>query len=215
MHQRQRDELNEHLKQLALAAQQHHVLTQGRQLALSRLIHDILRSGKLCRPYQGRFPGVYQDIYDEALQDLLLHICQHIDKYNPERGEVLAWCNTLLERRFFKEAIPKVIDKQGIKKMSLSDLENLVSVEESPPDFSEILRQYIESDPENLFRNNYISKQPKANFQALVKRRLMGQTWKEIAAEFNLEISTVSSFYYRCLTKFGEQLKECCNEHVV
>lgn len=214
MNQKEREELDEQLKQLALVAQQYPVLAQERQLALSQLINLILQSGILRRPYQGQFSGSYQDIYEEALQDLLLFICQHIEKYNPERGGVSAWCNFLLERRFFKEAIPKILDKQGMQKMSLFELDNLALPEEQPV-LTEILRECIESDPENLFKNNCISKQPKANFQVLAIQRLMGLSWKEIAAEFELEISTVSSFYYRSLDKFAGKLKEYCSERVV
>jgi DNA-directed RNA polymerase specialized sigma24 family protein len=204
-----KDELDEQLKQLALVAQQHPPLTSKRQLALTKLVNGILQSGRLCHPHRGQFLHCYEDIYDEALQELLLYICQNIDKYNPERGSVMAWCNVLLERRFFKEAIPKIIDKQSIKKMTLADLDNLASPEE-PPVLTEIVRKCIESDPEELFKKEHIENYPAANFQALALRRVLGKSWKEIAAEFDMKIPTVSSFYYRCLNKFSDKLKAYC-----
>jgi hypothetical protein len=71
------DELDEQLRQLALVAPQHPPLTQGRQLALRKLVNGILKSGGLGRPQSGQFSGAYQDIYDEALQELLLYICEN------------------------------------------------------------------------------------------------------------------------------------------
>lgn len=207
-------ELDEHLKQLAALAQYHPPLTQGRQLALTKLVNGIVQSGRLYHPQKSLFSAdVYQDIYDEALQELLLYICQNIDKYQPERGCVMAWVNVLLERRFFKEAIPKILNKQGIEIMTITNLNNLPSPE-SPPVLSEILREYIEIDPENLFQDEHIENRPEVNFQALAKRRIEGKSWKEIATEFAMKIPTISSFYYRCVNKFSFKLKEYCSNYV-
>jgi DNA-directed RNA polymerase specialized sigma24 family protein len=203
------DRLDEQLKQLAICAQQHPPLTQGRQLALRQMVNGILQSGRLCRPHRGQFYGVYEEIYDEAFQELLLYICQNIDKYNPERGSVMAWVNVLFERRFFKEAIPRILDKQEVKKMTLSDLDEIASPE-STPSLTEIIKQCIELDSENFFKNEHIENHPQANFQALAKRRLLGKSWKEISAEFEIKISTVSRFYDRCLNKYSAKIKEYC-----
>lgn len=205
------EELDEQLKQLATLAQQYPSRTRKRQLALTQLVQVILKSGRLCRPHRGQFLHRYEEIYEEAQQELLFYVCQHIDKYNPERGSVMAWCNVLLERRFFKEAIPKVMDKQGMQRITLSDLDNLATPEE-PPVLTELLKECLESDSENLFKTEHVEDNPVANFQALALRRILGKSWKEIAAEFDTKIPTVSSFYYRCLNKFSEKLKEYCVE---
>jgi DNA-directed RNA polymerase specialized sigma24 family protein len=204
-------QLDQQLKQLAIAAQQQPPLTQRRQLTLRQLVNGILTSGRLCRPQSGQFAGVYEDIYDEAVQELLLYICQNIDKYNPERGEVMAWVNVLLERRFFKEAIPKILDKKDIQRMTISDLDEL-----APPEFNpcltEIIKQCIELDSENIFKKEHIENHPGANFQALARQRLLGRSWKDISAEFGIKLSTVSRFYDRCLNKFSAKLKEYCTD---
>ena len=96
------NELDEQLKQLAILAQQYPPPTQGRQLALRKLVNGIVQSGRLGRPQRGQFSGSYEDIYDEAVQELLLYICQNVEKYDPERGSVMALVNVLLDRRFFK-----------------------------------------------------------------------------------------------------------------
>lgn len=213
MNQMGREELDEQLEQLALIAQQHPPLTPKRQLALGQLVGMILKSGRLCRPYRGQFLHRYEEIYEEARQDLLFYVCQNIDKYNPERGGVMAWCNVLLERRFFREAIPKVLDKQDIQKMTLSDLDNFALPEESPS-LTEVIQECIALDSENLFKNSYIENHPQANFQALIQQRLEGKSWKDISQDFDIKLPTISSFYYRCLNRFASILKEYCNKNL-
>jgi len=209
MDKAQNNELDEQLKQLAISAQQHPPLTQGRQLALRKLVNGIVQSGRLCRPQRGQFSGSYEDIYDEAVQELLLYICQNLEKYDPERGSVMVWVNVLLERRFFKEAIPKILGKPNLQKMTLSDLDNLAPPEETES-LTEILKECIESDPDNLFKKEYLQNYPAANFQALLQRRILGKSWKEISAEYDINIKTLSSFYYRCVNKFSSRLREYC-----
>ena len=209
MDKAQNNELDEQLKQLAISAQQHPALTQGRQLALRKLVNGIVQSGRLCRPQRGQFSGSYEDIYNEAVQELLLYICQNVEKYDPERGSVMAWVNVLLERRFFKEAIPKILGKPNLQKMTLSDLDNLAPPEETES-LTEILKECIESDPDNLFKKEYLQNYPAANFQVLLQRRFSGKSWKEISAEFDINIKTISSFYYRCVNKFSSRLREYC-----
>ena len=208
MDQTEKDKLDKQLKQLALVAQQHPPLTDERQLALGPLVQAILKSGRLCRPQLGKFISRYEEIYEEALQDLLLYICRNIDKYDVERAEVMTWCNVLLERRFFREAIPKVLGKAEIQKMTLADLDNLPSPGEQAPIITEIIEEYITLDPENLFKNTYIKNHPEANFQALVKQRLEGESWQNISESLDLKISTISQFYYRCLKRFTPILKQ-------
>jgi DNA-directed RNA polymerase specialized sigma24 family protein len=209
MDKAQNNELDEQLKQLAISAQQHPALTQGRQLALRKLVNGIVQSGRLCRPQRGQFSGSYEDIYNEAVQELLLYICQNVEKYDPERGSVMAWVNVLLERRFFKEAIPKILGKPNLQKMTLSDLDNLAPPEETES-LTEILKECIDSDPDNLFKKEYLQNYPAANFQVLLQRRFSGKSWKEISAEFDINIKTLSSFYYRCVNKFSSRLREYC-----
>src|SRR4028119_1215666 len=213
MDKAQNNELDEQLKQLAISAQQHPALTQGRQLALRKLVNGIVQSGRLCRPQRGQFSGSYEDIYNEAVQELLLYICQNIDKYNPERGSVMAWVNVLLERRFFKEAIPKILDKPNLTRMTLSDLDNL-ALPEKTENLTDLLRECIELDPENLFKKEHVENYPAVSFQALVRRRILGKSWKDISAEFHLKTSTISSFYSRSLTKFSSKLQEYCLNHM-
>jgi hypothetical protein len=93
--------LDNRLRQLATAAQQCSPGSLAKRRALTQLILVLQRSGKLCRPRQGQFQLLYEDIYAEALQRLFSFICERIDDYNPQKGEVLQWVNFLLSQRFF------------------------------------------------------------------------------------------------------------------
>lgn len=205
------NELDERLKQLAIKAQKCSPTTTERQQALMQLVQAILQSGRLCRPYRGQFEGNYEDIYAEAKQELLLYICQKIETYNPEKSPVMRWVNFLLEKRFFPEAIPKIMDDKNIKR-TLEELENLVDYEERSSSLSELIKECLETDPENLFKNEHIENQPQANFQAIALRLLAGKSWKEISHEFGVKVPTLSSFYRRSLQKFKLKLQEYCRE---
>ncbi len=121
--------------------------------------------------------------------------------------------NVLLERRFFKEAIPKILDKPNLTRMTLSDLDNL-ALPEKTENLTDLLRECIELDPENLFKKEHVENYPAVSFQALVRRRILGKSWKDISAEFHIKTSTVTSFYSRCLTKFSSKLQEYCLNHM-
>lgn len=205
----QLDALNLRLQRLALSAQHYPPLSRERQSALRQIVTGIVQSGRLCRPQKGKFSGAYEDIYAEALQELLLYICKSIEKYSAERGTVMTWANMLLERRFFREAIPKVLGKPDMRRVNLADLEN-VAAPQATTTLTDRLKEMVEADPENLFKSAHIRNHPDATFQALLKGRLSDQSWEAIATEFGTSVSTASNFYYRCLTKFLPKLKEYC-----
>lgn len=203
-----RNQLDEQLKELAKEAQRHPQKTKERRIALTQLVNAIWQSGRLCHPNSGQFQSVYEDIYDEAVQNLFFYICQNdnIRKYNSERASVIVWVNMLLTRRFFPEAIPKIIGKVNEIYLETSDLERIKLSE--PISLFEQVRQCLEDDPEGLFRSEHIKAHPEANFQAIAKRRYSGVTWKEISAEWGIELKSLNTFYHRCLKKFAPKFKE-------
>ncbi|MFL9458682.1 MULTISPECIES: RNA polymerase sigma factor [Nostocales] len=208
---------DQQLKELALKIQQQPINTTARRVALSKLICGIYRSGKLYCSYKCKFQKVYQDIYDEALQNLFLYVCKNIDKYDPERSEFMTWINMLLNQRFFKEAIPKILGKGREIQVESSFLENLEALpfEESNGEddcvtaFQKI-RQYIEKDPKSIFQQAYMKKYPKVNFREIAIKKWSGISWKEMSDEFDIPIPTLSNFYQRCLEKFRDDLREVC-----
>jgi hypothetical protein len=209
------NEIDHHLKQLAIEAQRQPPKTKQRQRALAKLISAIQQSGMLVHPYRGYFKGFYEEIYAEALQRLFFHICERIDEYDPQR-EVLQWANFLLKRRFFIDAARTIMptdssNSQQIKRLSLDDLDKNNPLEfnlQLVPSLSQEVIQCIESDPEGIFKEAHVSNKPAANFQFLAMRILAGYSWKEISAELGIKIPTLSSFYQRCLTRFAPKFKE-------
>lgn len=210
----QPDDLNQQLQALALVAQQHPPLSRERQSALRQLVNGILKSGRLCRPQRGRFLGTYEDIYAEAQQELLLYICKNIDKYSPERAPFMTWVNMLMERRFFREAIPRVLGPPAMNRVTLADLENVVVPEEATT-LLDCVREVVEADREDLFKSAHIRGRPEVTFQALFQRRLSGQRWQDIATEFGISTSTAETFFSRKLQKFSPNIRKCCSDSAV
>ncbi len=212
------DHLDQELKQFAIAAQKHPPKTRERQQALAQLVSAMQRSKKLVRPRREQFQECYEEIYAEAVQRLFTHICEKIDTYQPDRGEVLQWANFLLNRQFFIEAsrellptVPKGIDPKTIKRLTLDELDrnnpNDINPQLVPLPSQQVL-QCLEEDPEGMFQQTHIDRYPAANFKFLAIRRLAGYSWQELSNELGIGIPTLSSFYQRCLTKFALQLRE-------
>jgi len=206
------------LQELALKAQQHPLGTTARRITLSKLINGIYHSSKLCYPYKGQFQGVYEQIYQEAVQDLFLYICKNIDKYDPERGAFMTWMNMLLSQRFFKEAIPKIIGNTNEINIESSVLENLedLAFKNSKEEDNYIsafkkIRRYIEIDPKGIFKQAHIKKYPKVNFQEIAVKRWSGISWKDISEELNIPVATLSNFYQRTLEKFRDEFRNLCS----
>ncbi|MEH2059995.1 MAG: sigma-70 family RNA polymerase sigma factor [Nostoc sp.] len=205
------------LQELALQVQKHPLGTTARRITLSKLIDGMYCSRKLCHPYKGQFPGVYEQIYQEAVQDLFLYICKNIDKYDPQRASFMTWVNMLLSKRFFKEAIPKIIGNANETNVESSVLENMgdLAFDENENEDNYIsafkkIRRYIEIDPKGIFKQAHIKKYPKVNFQEIAVKRWSGISWKDISQEFNIPVATLSSFYQRSLEKFRDEFRNLC-----
>jgi RNA polymerase sigma factor (sigma-70 family) len=220
MNQPGKQELDEQLKQLAITAQKHPPTTEGRRVALTKLINGILSSGKLFRPAPSRLPSnffsVYEEIYDEAKQELMLHVCQKIHEYDPERSSVLRWVNYLMDRRFFYKAIGNFRDRRENRVSqtipTLDELDNFepenISLPEPTPLLSEIIRGYIEEDPEGILRTACIESHPQATFQVLLLKRLAGESLQKIAKDLGVAVPTLSSFYQRTLKKLAQKIQD-------
>ena len=201
------------LQKLALMAQSHPLKSRERRLALKRLIDHVIRADCLQRPQAGKFsPPLYKEIYAEAVQELFLYVCQKIDKYDASRGTVLVWLNMLLSQRFIKEAIPKILDNTHVSNWALPDLDRFVPPQNSPPLIEE-LATYIDADPNREFESAHVREHPEVNFQYLMKRRLAGDAWEQISQDVNLSVSTISNFFYRCISRFSAQLRDHCTHY--
>lgn len=210
-------QLDDRLKQLAIAAQCQPQGSPARRQALTNLLSLLQQSGQLARPRRGQFLMLYEDIYAEALQRLFSFICERIDYYNPQKGEVLQWANFLLSQRFFIEAsrdflptVYKGMDARSVKRITLESLEQSNPHELNPqliPSLSQQVKDCLAEDPEGLFAQTCVASTPAANFQYLALKRLEGYSWQDLSAELKIAVPTLSSFYQRCLTRFAPQLK--------
>lgn len=202
------DEIDLQLRQLALEAQQHPAGSQERQIALTKLINQIYRHNRLTRPYiDPRLSHLYEDIYSEARLKIVEHICQNIDTYDSQKP-VMAWVNQFFNFRFkdVRDRYMRETNKRD-KFSSDNDLDNM----ESPvPDFfddHEMLRRFIEEDPDDIFRNTTVRGRPDITWQVIALARLDDEKWETISQRFDKKISTLQSFFDRNLRNFSDDIR--------
>ncbi|MGF1479098.1 MAG: hypothetical protein ACFB4I_06370 [Cyanophyceae cyanobacterium] len=198
------------LKKLALAAQGYPPDTPERRHLLGELVEAIQSSGRLCRPHRGKFsePSFYELLYEEAVLETLAYVCKNIDKYDPQRGQkqkFMTWVNFRLDKLVI-ESRRRFSDHQTFSLPTLSDLDRLQPPQEAPL-LSELVRQCIEEDAENTFKQAQIRNRPDANFRAIALARIAGKSWEELASEFDIVVPTLSSFFQRCCRKFASQMR--------
>ncbi|MBW4630392.1 MAG: hypothetical protein KME30_00375 [Iphinoe sp. HA4291-MV1] len=107
--------MDKRLEQLVAQMQQHAPQTEERQLVLAQLVDEILRSRSLCRPL-GNQPlvGVYQQIYQQVRQQLLLYVNEQLNQYNPKQMTVRVWTHNLRNQAF-----RKILDDVQLKSLAL------------------------------------------------------------------------------------------------
>jgi hypothetical protein len=202
-----------------------------RRLALNLLVEAIQIADKFSHLNNRSFsfpPSLYEYIYNEAIQETLLYVCLNIHQYDPSRSQLMTWVNFLLSKRFIdvgnkymKQGItksPNIVrnktdDQQsGLKIVFLDNEENLEIFwqKEEAVSKSQQLRDFLESDPDSLFRNAHITGRPDVNFQVVALEKVWGdKTWEYLADKWQIDsIQTLSSFFNRCLKKFRHLLLE-------
>ena len=199
------------LQELAIAAQKSPCKSSQRQIAIGQLITEIYRSPKLGHPQKGAWSAnFYTDVYHEALQKTLLEVCQKIELYNC-KYPVMAWVNFRLNKQLINVIndrrkkgitnIPKIKQKEAICIPNLANLEEQISVKNSSSN-EDLLRQFIERDPERLLSAEFLQKKPFLTLQVIARAKLIeDRSWTEIATEFDVAPTTLSSFFYRRLKK--------------
>ncbi|MBD2387874.1 sigma-70 family RNA polymerase sigma factor [Cylindrospermum sp. FACHB-282] len=161
--------------------------------------------------------------YQDAVQQTWLYFCRNVcdgltgQTYDPAYGTIITWLNAYLKRRLqdfyiaqhHEQATTVSIKiRQGDKNDIIHPEDNLVAPPQAPP-ILENLEIWASTDPDGELRATYIKGHPDVNCQVLILKRLPPEvSWKELSAEFNLPIPTLSSFYQRqCLPrlrKFAE-----------
>ncbi|EDX83563.1 hypothetical protein S7335_743 [Synechococcus sp. PCC 7335] len=208
--------LDIYLRQLVVSAQNAPKGSAARQRALNELVTTLLQAQKLCRPCQGQLQLLYEDIYAEALQRLFMFVCDRIDDYSLEKGEVLQWVNFLLRRRFFIDAsrdylpvAPKGLKVRDVKRLTLQHLDSSNPSELNPPSTLRLsleVKACLIEDTEGLFRSVSVVDHPRANFQYIAIKRLEGYSWQDLSDDLGVPVPMLSSFYRRCLARFATKL---------
>ncbi|MEL6439308.1 MAG: hypothetical protein AAFQ80_08665 [Cyanobacteria bacterium J06621_8] len=195
------------LKEIGLAAKNYPLNSELRTYALTELIRAINLSGRLCRPHTYKFsPEYYHSLYEEAVTETLGYICLNIDLYDPNRGQgkFMNWVNFRLDKtvlkcheRYYKHARYEISAEQFFVPIQQPVVE---------ADLSQILREYLEQDPEQVFHNTHIRNKPEANFARIALGKFAGDSWEIISQQLDVPIPTLSSFYNRWCRRFAPLL---------
>ena len=205
------------LKELIKLACEHPRNTPQRRRVFNQIIKIIQQSDSLWR--EGT------QYYEDALQKTWLYFALNLCKeqeintadepFCSEDCKVIARLNKYLkwrlkdygietseERR--KRLYPRVNDDG-----SLIEPIDMIPAPKSTPNWCDELRIWAETDISGKLRSTCIKGYPEVTCQIIILRRLPPEaTWKDIATEFGLPISTLSSFYERkCrpfLREFGQ-----------
>ncbi len=198
------DRLEEQLQRLVDEACGHPLGSQQRQKLLTRIIR--LTASRLWRENTS--------YYQDALQQTWLYFCHKIcGAYDPTRGSVITWLNTYLRWRLrdFQYNNQPLIYQSPLGKAGdfIDPVDQLAAPSDVPP-ILENVRLWAQADFNGELGRTHIQGRPDVNCQVLILKRLPPEvSWKELSAEFGLQVSTLSSFYQRqCLTrlrKFAEK----------
>lgn len=156
--------------------------------------------------------------YQDALQQTWLYFCRNIcEGYDPDRGTVITWLNVYLKHRL--QDLYLKAQEDNIRKASLniqqlasgdkSDIYDPIDNIAAPPDAPPILENvqlWASADNSGDLRQTHIQGRPDVNCQVLILKRLPPEvSWKELASEYGLTVSTLSSFYQRqCIPRLRQ-----------
>jgi hypothetical protein len=69
---------------------------------------------------------------------------------------------------------------------------------------SDRIYQYLLEDPDNIFKNMCLYDNLQVNFQAIALAKLSGKSLTEIAAEFNVDLENLISFFQDCCCRIAD-----------
>ncbi|NJO78502.1 MAG: hypothetical protein HC827_08215 [Cyanobacteria bacterium RM1_2_2] len=118
----------------------------------------------------------------------------------------MAWVNFRLNRQFIE--VVKDYQKQGLTQMPETESQfpiRLPSLEDLPlfSPAGEVdlqLQQFLQQDPEGLFRKQRLREHPEITFQVLaIAKFVEGKSWTEVATSVGISAQTLCSFFNRHL----------------
>ncbi|MGK7932285.1 MAG: hypothetical protein AB4041_12740 [Microcystaceae cyanobacterium] len=133
---------------------------------------------------------------------------------------VFCWIVLLNYCYLLKQSQPNMIDAllQGMAEASVTRIplqrinSGLLEKLQSPVHCSsysliELMRSYVELDPDNLLKVTP-RKHPHVTFQQIFLARLNAQDWREIAHRYQMNVSSLRTFFQRNLDKFSGQIRQ-------
>ncbi|MBF2065393.1 MAG: sigma-70 family RNA polymerase sigma factor [Calothrix sp. C42_A2020_038] len=198
----------EELRRLVEEACGHPPGSPQRQRLLTQIIR--LVAGKLWKENSS--------YYQDGLQQTWLYFCRNIcEGYDPDRGTVITWLNVYLKHRLqdlylkiqedqIRKAPSNVLQLSSGDKSEIYDpIENIAAPPDTPP-ILENVKLWAKCDKSGDLRQTHIQGRPDVNCQVLILKRLPPEvSWRELASEYGLTVSTLSSFYQRqCIPKLRQ-----------
>jgi hypothetical protein len=133
---------------------------------------------------------------------IVLSVLSQLIAQNPTGGDSL-----LFEMSKQSLSLPSELHQITGESRTLED----IAQPEEKPFLSEIVRQYIESDPARLCQK-HIKEHPQATFQIIALARLNGKTWKEMSEFFGISIPALNNFFQRRLRELAPEIRRYVQE---
>jgi hypothetical protein len=199
--------LREQLNEVIAEACRYPIGSKERQKYLTKIIRLIAHE-----LWQENTP-----FYEDALQQTWIYFCNNLCEsktakaYNQEQASVITWLNAYLKRRLQDFRLENQKQQTEFLQISEVNFPSLVERQGAKPDIPPILdeiRKWVETDEQNQLSQISLRSHPNITCQILILRRLPPETsWKTLASEWGVSVSTLSSFYQRrclpCLREFG------------
>jgi DNA-directed RNA polymerase specialized sigma24 family protein len=195
-HQPSVSRVDDSLAKLIAETCQHPPGSLKRQLGLERIVRLIIQSGRLWTenaPY-----------YEDALQQTWLYFCRNLceatttkEPYDPQRSNIFTWLDRYLKGRL-KDMYLKNRNEQIIHVENPEEIILTIPAPVNTIPLEDQIRAWAEADATGELVATHIANRPELNCQLLILRRLPPKSqWEELAAEFNISMSTLNSFYRR------------------
>jgi hypothetical protein len=99
--------------------------------------------------------------------------------------------------------IPAMLSEHQLEPMTLEN----IPAPEVELTLLDKVRQYIADDPKKLCQK-HIREHPEATFQEIALKRLEGESWKQLSAQFGIGIPTLSNFFQRQLKGLVTEIRK-------
>ncbi len=230
------DEAPSRLQVLAIQAKNTEVGSPQRHRALTKLIQElwtqptfgILRKS-LRAKYGNLSNGLFEDLFNDALQETFIAISRYIDKFDCRRPLLPLICKIISNKysnvykrhcKYGVTRIPKSTGNQNSKQgqvISLDGLDEFVqdnimnrhflSGSKSISD-CDFLRELLIDDPDNKFQVSVRGK-PNITFQYIaIYLYVKGKNMQQLADELEVPYQTLNSFFKRKLERLESYFRE-------